>query len=308
MLHSEERAWVEKNCYIDIWIEVIHALGSNPLAIMPFTATIDFEDDQWTFFKPPHDELRDLYGIEVQELNVWRPLLEHATEHLTAGRLISTEADAFWLPDTAGTDYRRQHTKTTIVLTELDLGNRRLGYFHSAGYFTLEGEDFVKTFRLDADPDPEFMPLFAESVRIDRVVRRPEPDLVTMSLELWRRHLRRVPTTNPIERFAIRFERDLPDMHQRGLEFYHAWAFATTRQLGAAFELAALNLRWLRENGISGLDEAIVAFESISTSNKTFILKGARAINARRHFDGASMFSEQSQNWRRGMESLTFLQ
>ncbi len=135
MLHSEERAWVEKNCYIDIWIEFIHALGLNPLAIMPFTATIDFEDDQWTFFKPPHDELRDLYGIEVQELNVWRPLLEHATEHLAAGRLISTEADAFWLPDTGGTDYRRQHTKSTIVLAELDLPNRRLGYFHNAGYF-----------------------------------------------------------------------------------------------------------------------------------------------------------------------------
>ena len=59
-------------------------------------------------------------------------------------------------------------------------------------------------------------------------------------------------------------------MHERGLEFYHAWAFATTRQLGAAFELAALNLRWLRENGIKGLDEAIVAFESISTAKQDF--------------------------------------
>ncbi len=170
----------------------------------------------------------------------------------------------------------------------------------------LEGEDFVKTFRLDADPDPEFMPLFAESVRIDRVARRPESELVMMSMELWRRHLKRVPATNPIERFATRFERDLPHMHQRGLEYYHAWAFATTRQLGAAFELAALNLRWLRENGIARLDEAIDAFESISMSNKTFILKGARAVNARRQFDGESMFSGLSQNWQRGMESLKF--
>jgi len=307
MLHSEERAWMEKNCYIDIWIELIHALGSNPLAVMPFTATIDFEDDQWTFFKPPHDELRDLYGIEVQELNVWRPLIEHATEHLAAGRLISTEADAFWLPDTAGTDYRRQHTKSTIVLTELDLANRRLGYFHNAGYFSLQGEDFAKTFRLDAEPNPEFMPLFAESVRIDRLARRQESDLVKMSLELWRRHLKRVPAMNPVERFASRFERDLPQMHERGLQFYHAWAFATTRQLGAAFELAALNLKWLRENGIERLDKAIAAFEAISTANKTFILKGARAVNAKRQFDGASMFGELSQNWRSGMDSLAFL-
>jgi len=39
---------------------------------------IDFEGDQWTFFKPPHEDLKALYGIDVQELYVWRPLLEHA--------------------------------------------------------------------------------------------------------------------------------------------------------------------------------------------------------------------------------------
>src|SRR5262245_43825106 len=160
---------------------------------MPFTAAIDFEGDQWTFFKPPHDELRDLYGIDVQELNVWRPLLDHAIEHLGAGRLISTEADAFWLPDTSGTDYRRQHTKSTIVIADLDVEQRRLGYFHNAGYFLLEGEDFAKTFRLDVAPDPTFMPLFAESVRIERLVRLPEADLVERSVQLWRRHLARVP-------------------------------------------------------------------------------------------------------------------
>ena len=34
---------------------------------------------------------------------------------------MSVEADAWWLPDTAGTDYRQQHTKTTIVLADIDL-------------------------------------------------------------------------------------------------------------------------------------------------------------------------------------------
>ncbi|HEX8109631.1 MAG TPA: DUF1839 family protein, partial [Kofleriaceae bacterium] len=105
-LHADDRAWVEKNCYVDIWIEVIHALGCEPLAIAPFVVALDFEGDQWTFFKPPHDELRELYGIDVQELNCWRPLVEHAVEHVGAGKLISTEADAWWLPDVAGTDYR----------------------------------------------------------------------------------------------------------------------------------------------------------------------------------------------------------
>lgn len=303
-LHSDDCIWVEKNCYVDIWIEVIHALDLEPRAIMPFTAAIDFEGDQWTFFKPPHDELRDLYGIDVQELNVWRPLLDHAIEHLSAGRLVSTEADAFWLPDTSGTDYRRQHTKSTIVLVDLDTERRRLGYFHNAGYYTLEGEDFVRTFRVDAPADPEFMPLFAESVRIDRVTRRSQTALADRSLHLWRKHLQRVPATNPVDRFRERFARDLPSMHERGLAFYHAWAFATTRQLGAAFELASRNLRWLRENRVTGTNAAIEAFDAIASNCKTFILKGARAVNARKQFDGTEMFAEMSSSWQRGMAAL----
>ena len=35
-LHAEDKVWVEKNCYVDIWIEVIHAIGCEPLAIAPF--------------------------------------------------------------------------------------------------------------------------------------------------------------------------------------------------------------------------------------------------------------------------------
>src|SRR5580704_15882919 len=47
-LHAADRAWVEKNCYVDIWIEVIHALGLEPTAIIPFVLGLDFEGDQWT--------------------------------------------------------------------------------------------------------------------------------------------------------------------------------------------------------------------------------------------------------------------
>jgi Domain of unknown function (DUF1839) len=304
VLHAEDCTWVEKNCYVDIWIEVIHALGLEPRAIMPFTVAIDFEGDQWTFFKPPHDELRDLYGIDVQELNVWRPLLEHASEHLAAGRLISTEADAFWLPDTSGTDYRRQHTKSTIVLADLDVANQRLGYFHNAGYYALEGEDFARLFRVDAAPDPAFMPLFAESVRFDRSVQLAPGELAGRSLDLWRRHLQRIPSTNPIERFRARFESELRLLQDRGLAYYHAWAFATTRQLGAAFELAARNLRWLRDHGVTGTESASAAFETIALNSKSFILKGARAVNARRRFDGADMFTEMSRAWEQGIGAL----
>jgi hypothetical protein len=230
--------------------------------------------------------------------------LEHTLEHLAAGKLISTEADAFWLPDTSGTDYRRQHTKSTIVLNDIDLEKRTLGYFHNAGYFRLEGEDFARTFRLEQPHDPTFMPLFAELVRIDRVIPRPANELVELSLALWRRHLARKPRTNPVSRFQQRFERDLPSIQDKGLGYYHAWAFGTVRQLGAAFELAALNLKWLAENGVAALDPATVAFERLATANKTFILKGARVTNSRKPFDGTPMFAEMAQAWTDGTDAL----
>jgi hypothetical protein len=303
-LHGEHNAWVEKNCYIDLWIELLHALKLEPLAMMPFVLGVDFEGDQWTFFKPPHAELQELYGVDVQELTVWRPLIEHAQEHLAAGKLISTEADAFWLPDTAGTDYRHQHTKTTIVLNDLDIDRQRLGYFHNAGYYALEGEDFIKTFRLDAAPDPTFMPLFAEFVRIDRIERRPAAELVQRSGALLERHLRLRPAANPFTRFRKRFEQDLGWLQEKGLHFYHLWAFGTIRQAGAAFELAASYLTWLQVNGHKGLDPAIAAFNRISAANKTLILKAARGVNSRRAFDGSAMFDEMARAWEDGFDAL----
>ena len=304
VLHAEDQLWVDKNCYVDVWIEMIHALGLEPRAVMPFVATMDFEIDQWTFYKPPHDELRDLYGIDVNELNVWQPLLEHAQEHLAAGRMISTESDAWWLPDTSGTDYRTNHVKTTITIAQLDVEKKFLGYFHSAGYFALEGEDFVQTFRLDSPASKDVLPLFAEAVRVDRLVKRSSAELAELSMGLWRKHLQRLPTSNPVERYKRRFEQQLSVMQARGLPYYHAWAFATTRQVGSGFELLARNLQWLEQNGVTGLEVARSAFESIAATAKTFILKGARAANSKRPFDGTEIFAEMSTAWQRGMEAM----
>jgi hypothetical protein len=299
-LHAEDKVWVEKNCYVDIWIEVIHAVGCEPLAIAPFVVALDFEGDQWTFFKPPHDELRELYGLDTQELNCWRPLLEHAEEHLAAGKLISTEADAWWLPDTSGTDYRRQHTKSTIVINDLDVAHRKLGYFHNAGYFMLEGEDFAKTFRLDMAPDPAFMPFFAELIRLDRKVIRSADELRAMAKQLLAKHLARRPLDNPIRRFATRFTTDLPELQARGLGHYHAWAFATVRQLGAAAELLARHLEWA-----GGSPVAIAAYDEISRGAKTFILKAARAVNSKKPFDPSAVFEDWAVAWDSAIAALS---
>lgn len=303
-LHGPDAVWVEKNCYGDLWIELLHALDLEPLAMLPFTLAVDFEGDQWTFFKPSLEELRDLYGVDVQELTIWRPLMDHALEHLGAGKLVSTEADAFWLPDTAGTDYRAKHTKTTIVLASLDIQARQLGYFHNAGYFELSGEDFTQLFRLDAAPDPSFLPLYAELIRIDRMERLDPVALAARSWQLLKRHFDRRPLSNPFVRFGDRFARDLPELQSKGLPYYHAWAFASIRQAGAAFDLAAAHLRWQANFGHPALNASADCFDSIAQSNKALILKGARAVNSGRALDASQQFSEMAQAWNKGMDLL----
>jgi hypothetical protein len=301
-LHADDRVWVEKNCYVDVFIELVHALGLEPLAIMPFVIGLDFEGDQWTFFKPPHGELFDLYGLDVQELNVYRSLIEHVELQVGAGRLVSTEADAFYLPDTAGTDYRRAHTKTTIIINEIDTGARKLGYFHNAKYHALAGDDFAAIFRLDREADPTFMPLYAELVRIDRRVRRSKEELGARSRSLLATHLARRPNDNPVARFGARFSEELPALGERGLAAYHLWAFATLRQLGAAFELAGLYARWLADAGAPKIAPAAVAFDAVSAGAKTLILKTARAVNGKKPLDAGVIFDEMATAWQRGID------
>ncbi len=303
-LHGETAQWPEKNCYIDLWIELVHAMGCDPHAMLGHTLPIDFEGDQWTFFKPSHDQLRRLYGIDVQELTVWRPLADHALEHLSAGKLISVEADAWWLPDTAGTDYRNKHTKTTIVLAEIDLDAQRLVYFHNAGCFALEGEDFVETFRLNKPEDPAYLPLFAEVVRSDRRVVRPLAELRDAAWADLREQFARRPSSNPVQRFADAFERDLPLMRERGLDHYHAWAFAGTRQVGAAAELTARWLAWLSDTPSPAQQRAIEAFDRLSTGAKTFILKGARVVSSSKPADLGALFGGMVQAWDEGMAAI----
>jgi hypothetical protein len=303
-LHGPAALWPEKNCYVDIWIELLHALALEPRAMLGFTAAIDFDGDQWTFFKPPHGELFELYGIDVQELNVWRPLLDHALEHLRADRPISTEADAFWLPDTAGTDYRRQHAKTTIVLAEVDPLARRAVYLHNGGCFALAGDDFDGVFRTARPRDAAELALFAESVRLGRLVRRPDDELAPLARGLFVRHLARRPSDNPVARFAARWAEDLPGLQDAGLAHYHAWAFATLRQLGAAAELAAAGLRYIVEHDAAlPTDAAGAALEGaaclmlVAQGAKTLILKGARAVSARKPLGSEAALLEMSKTW-----------
>ncbi|MFH0340551.1 MAG: DUF1839 family protein [Chromatiales bacterium] len=303
-VHGESAVWVEKNCYVDVWIEVADAAGLDPMAMLPFTLASDFDGDQWTFFKPSHEDLTALYGFGVQELNLWRPLLQHVLFHLAERRLIFTEADAYYLPDTSGTDYRTNHVKTTIVIETIDLERRRLGYFHNAGYFQLEGDDFIKLLRVDAPPDPTFMPLFAELVKLDRIRRLEPAELTTRSLQVLALWLPRRPRTNPFRRFAARFGSDIDGLKKEGIAAYHAYAFATMRQCGANFELTAEYLRWLERQRPSGYDRAAPLFDAISNGSKTLILKAARAVGGNQNVDFVPLIEEMATAWDTAMRTL----
>src|SRR5579872_3381278 len=82
-LHDAERVWSESNCYVDLWIEVLHALDLDPVPALAFTLSVDFEGDQWQFFKFPLEDLRALYGLDVAEMNPWRGVEHHIEEQLS---------------------------------------------------------------------------------------------------------------------------------------------------------------------------------------------------------------------------------
>jgi hypothetical protein len=62
------------------------------------------------------------------------------------GNLMTVEVDSWWLPDTTGTAYHRDHVKTAIIPLRADPQHRRLTYLHNAGQFDLEGRDFEGVF------------------------------------------------------------------------------------------------------------------------------------------------------------------
>jgi hypothetical protein len=276
-IHQEGRVWGETNCYTDVWIELLHALGYDPVASLPFTFAIDFEGDQWTFFKCPLRDLYDLYRLDVQELAIWRPLAAHIEEQVERGRPVLVELDSYFLPDTAGTAYRRTHWKSTAAVVEIDVSRRFMGYFHNQGYYHLEGDDFLDALRLRPAQDAVNLAPYVEFVKM-----HPGADarpVLPRSLALFREHLSAVPVANPFPRFKARLEQDVGHLISSGLDAFHQYSFATVRQFGACFELAQTYLEWLAAHGEAGLDSEIRAFGEIAEGAKAFQFHLARAIS-----------------------------
>lgn len=301
-LHHPDRTFRETNCYVDLWIELLHAHGLNPVSTMSFACMVDFEGDQWTFFKPPLDQILHLCGIECHEMQLYRPTLDHALEQLQRARTMIIETDSFYLPDTLGTSYRSSHGKSSIAIEAVDPVGERLHYFHGVGYYALSGEDFRGVFRLGRSFSDDVLPPYAELVRFDAGPQLDGDDLRRAALEMLRQHLARRPRRNPWMVFGERLALDLPSLVS-GAASAHAYAFATVRQCGAAFELARSFVEWLAGTSSSA---AAVAAESLGrqvNGAKTLLFRLAR----RRMFDPAPEIEQLAADWNAAMAALECL-
>ena len=301
-LHGEESVWPETNCYADLWIGILNALDLDPLPLLSFGFEADFEGDQWTFIKPSLDDLWTLYGIEVQELNLWDGLASHVQAQAGRGHLPLIEVDSYYLPDSVGTAYHTEHAKTTLGVNVLDLAAGHMAYFHNSGYYALTGDDLRAVLRLEETPGgPHLLP-YAEFAKLSRVRRLPPDCLRRAALPIARRHLERRPAQNPLPAFRASLAAGLSVASTDPVAHYHKEAFATVRQLGAAFQMAAANVRWLDTGG--ELAEAATSFDGISASAKALLFKMARAASTGRPLQFEALVNTMEAEWQTGFDVL----
>ena len=296
-LHGKERAYLETNCYTDVIIELLHACGYEPLSMFGHLVRMDFEGDQWTFFKPPPEDLELLFGVDIHEMQPYRPLPIQIVEQLERERTIIVELDSYYLPDTAATSYRTAHVKSSVAANAIDPEAEVFEYFHSAGLYELRGEDYRAVFRTAGGWAGEVLPPYSELVRFDAGSPLEGESLNDAASTLLRRHLAKRPSDNPFERFGERLTEELPTLLDGGLDDYHAYAFATVRMAGAAFELAASHVDWLlgRE-----AEPAVDAMGEIVDGCKTLSFRLAR----RRAFDPRPYVAGLADAWDRAMDIL----
>jgi hypothetical protein len=280
-LHDLARDWPETNCYVDLLIEVIASYGGDPVSGLGFTVLQDFEGDQFTFFKFPASTLETLYGLSVLELGIFDTVAQHLTIQVERGRLPLIEVDAFYLPDTAGLTYGREHSKTTIGVNCISIVDRHLSYFHNAGYFTLKGEDFDGLFpklTLENAGIGSLLP-YTEFVKFGALTRTVST--VDAAVTIMRAHLAGRPGANPISKYKLQIGQDIERLSISAPSAFHKYTFHNLRQLGANHELLSSHLSWLRQAGIGGLDRAIAASQDISTTAKALQFQLARCVMRR---------------------------
>ncbi len=306
-LHRGEHDWLETNCYVDVWIELLHAHDFDPVAGLGFCVRTDLEADQWTFFKYSHEELFSLYGLDVIELNPWQSVITQVVNEVRAGNVPLVEVDAYYLPDTIATTFHTSHGKTTIGVIAINVDASCMTYLHSGGLFSVSGLDFRALFsELAPTPGHVVLPPYIEVVKRSTGEALRGSALVSEAVRLLRKNVARIPKENPFVRYADRFPEDVFRLRGCPAEEFHRYAFATFRQFGAAFSLASMHLEWLRFLGpdVGSIDEAIKGFATISATAKNLQFRAARAILAQKTVDVSPQLNQLVQSWEEATSSL----
>ncbi|MDR5816867.1 MULTISPECIES: DUF1839 family protein [unclassified Caballeronia] len=277
-LHRDERVWLETNCYVDLWIELLHHYGCDPHAALSFTVTQDFEGDQFTFPKFSLDDIARLYGLQAQELAIYDTVEAHVVEQTKRGQIVVAEMDSYWLPDTRATAYRQTHTKTTIAIDAIDAQAKHITYFHNAGYFSLSGEDYDGVFRLTPGLASDVQALFPY---VEFVKRARDPlqgeALVQRSVELLKLRLQDRPASNPVAQWRAAFPEHMRAMLERDPAYYHLYTFNMMRQIGSNFELLSKYLGWLNAHGVDVPGEIQASAQAIASEAMVMQFRLARA-------------------------------
>lgn len=276
-VHREDSVWSNTNCYLDVWIELLHGLGRRPEPLFAVAVAADTQVEQFEFLKVDHRDLEEVHGIRVGEYDIWSSLLEQVQTQMGAGNLLIIEADAHWLPDTRGVSYGIEHTKTSIIPVHVDPAQQHLVYLHNEGLHELRGADF--DYVLGPRRAEGIVPApYVELLRLDRLTPANDDDARAHTVRLLRHHARRAPEHNPAESLMDVVRSRFPWLQDHGMEGYHALCFETTRQLGVVAMLAAQAIRFA---AVAELEPAAAAWERVSSEAKALQFQLARVARGR---------------------------
>jgi hypothetical protein len=167
----------------------------------------------------------------------------------------------------------------------------------------VSGDDYRGIFRLGRSFSEDVLPPYTELVRFDAGPRLEGEGLRRGAYEMLGRQLNRRPKRNPWLKFGERLSIDLPELLAGTDANYHAYAFATVRQCGAAFDAAKSFVEWLAPPSSA---DAIAAAEALSRQ-----VDGAKALlfrlARRRAFDPAVTIQQLASDWEIAMHALDSL-
>lgn len=249
ILHTSERIWTAGSSTAALWIDILHAWGFEPIAMLACTLALDFEGDQFTSFGPPIADLERLYGVTSFPLAIYDTLAAHVARQTRLGRAVLLELDAFHLPDMPALHHVR-HGPTAVGVDRLDIETGSASYYRRGKRYEIYGEDFIGAFG-PPHSDGEYDEALIRHIRCVKRFAAPEPaaTLAQASLGLLRQHLDRVPRSSPIAMLRLILNETLDLRMFLTPAFRHSFVYGTLTQLGSNFELLGIYLDWLNQNG-----------------------------------------------------------